>query len=59
MKRDSQIKSRSSARKKRLDLTLTNHQEVEDMIQLCLFPLNFTNVNSQEEKENVLKVKCC
>lgn len=59
MKRDSQIKSRSSGRKKRLNLNHHTNRKVKDVNQLCLFPLDFTNVNSQEEKENVLKVKCC
>ena len=59
MKRDSQIKSRSSGRKKRLNLNHHTNRKVKDVTQLCLFPLDFTNVNSQEEKENVLKVKCC
>jgi hypothetical protein len=59
MRHDPQLKSRSPAKKKRLSPNHHKHRGSEDMIQLCLFPLDYSNINSQEGEENVLKVKCC
>jgi hypothetical protein len=59
MMNEVQIKSRSSGRKKRLNLNQHRNRKVKDINQLCLFPLDFTNVNSQEEKHHVPKFKFC
>ena len=59
MMNEVQIKSRSSGRKKRLNLNHHTNRKVKDVNQLCLFPLDFSNINSQEDQENVIKVKCC
>jgi hypothetical protein len=59
MRCDPELKSRSPAKKERLYPKHHNQKGFEDMIQLCLFPLDFSNINSQEELENVIKTKCC
>lgn len=59
MQRDLQIKSRSSWQKKRLNLKPRKLKRVKDVNQLCLFPFDLTNINSQMEEDHVIKVKCC
>lgn len=49
MRRDLQLKSRSSIRKKR------RNRKVKDMNQLCLFPLEFINIESQKGEQNGFK----
>ena len=59
MMNEAKIKSRSPAKKKRLNLNHHTNRKVKDINQLCLFPLDFTNINSQEEKTYVPKFKFC